>query len=126
MEIEGKIIEILGEQSGEGRNGTWRKNRFVLETKGQYPKKVCIDVWGDRFDQMPIQENAMVKAQIDVESREWKGNWYTDVKAWKVETLTGGTQSNESTSSPPFDTSGVPAGPEPDRAEDDFDDELPF
>ena len=41
MEINGKIIELLEEKSGESAKGTWRKQEYILETDGQYPKKVC-------------------------------------------------------------------------------------
>jgi len=85
MEIEGKIIQINPVQSGEGRNGTWRKQEFIIETKGQYPKKVCIVAWGDKIDQFDLKENEEVKVSIDIESREFNGRWYTDVRAWKVE-----------------------------------------
>lgn len=85
MEISGKIIQIMPEQSGNGRNGTWRKQDFILETEGQYPKKVCITVWGDKIDQFGMQQGDVVKAGIEIESREYNGRWYTDVKAWRVD-----------------------------------------
>lgn len=130
MEIKGKVVQLLGEQSGQGKNGPWKKNSFVLETTGTYPKKVCIDVWGDKFAQMPIKENEMVTAHIDVESREWQGKWFTDVKAWKVEAGDGGTSpatsaSGQSVQEPPADFGKAPAGDEPDFA-DDYEDDLPF
>ncbi len=85
MEISGKVVQILPLQSGEGKNGTWRKQEFVIETQGNYPKKVCITLWGDKIDEASLMEGKEVKAFIDIESREFKGRWYTDVKAWKVE-----------------------------------------
>ncbi len=85
MEINGKIIQVMDEQSGNGRNGVWRKRDYVLETKGQYPKKVCLTVWGDKIDQFGMRVGDEVTAGIEVESREYNGRWYTDVKAWKVE-----------------------------------------
>ncbi|MEX2512597.1 MAG: DUF3127 domain-containing protein [Cyclobacteriaceae bacterium] len=84
MEITGKIIQALEEQSGNGRNGTWRKRDYILETAGQYPKKVCLTVWGDKIDQFNIQEGSELTASIEVESREYNGKWYTDVKVWRV------------------------------------------
>ena len=84
MEISGKIIQALEEQSGNGRNGTWRKRDYILETSGQYPKKVCLTVWGDKIDQFNIQQNQELTANIEVESREYNGRWYTDVKVWRV------------------------------------------
>lgn len=84
MEISGKIIQALEEQSGNGRNGTWRKRDYIMETPGQYPKKVCLTVWGDKIDQFNIQEGSELTASIEVESREYNGRWYTDVKVWRV------------------------------------------
>lgn len=130
MEVTGRIIKILEEKTGEGRNGPWRKNQFVLETEGEYSKTICIDVWNDKFDSMPIEVGEQVTAHINIESREWKGNWYTDIKAWKVEkgSASNNQAASQSTpsSTPPFDTSDVPAGKEPDWADDEYDDELPF
>ncbi len=85
MELEGKIIQINPLQSGEGKNGSWKKQDYILETKSQYPKKVCITVWGDKIDQFALRENEDVKISIELESREYNTRWYTDVRAWKVE-----------------------------------------
>lgn len=136
MEIQGKIIQVLPEQTGQGKNGPWKKNRFVVETQSQYPKKVCFDVWGDKIDNMPIQEGNQVSVSFDVESREYNGNWYNDIKAWKV---TSGQATNTAIpqqgpaqgnplpppSSGPVDTSSIPAGKAPDQAAE-YEDDLPF
>jgi len=84
MEINGKIIELLPEKSGESANGPWRKQEYILETDGQYPKKVCFMAWGDKIDQFNIKQGENLVVSIDLESREYNGRWYTDVKAWKV------------------------------------------
>lgn len=84
MEISGKIVQILPEEKGEGRNGPWKKQSFVLETREQFPKKVCITVWGDKIDLKSFGTSEEVTASINIESREYNGRWYTDVKAWKV------------------------------------------
>lgn len=85
MEIKGKIIECLPVKSGQSSNGEWRKQEYVLETASQYPKKVCFMVWGEKVEQFAIQQGETVEVSIDLESREYNGRWYTDVKAWKVE-----------------------------------------
>jgi len=85
LQIEGTVKKILEEQSGSGKNGPWRKRDFILETQGQYPKKVCITQWGDNIDKADLEEGEEIVAYIDIQSREYKGNWYTDVKAWKIE-----------------------------------------
>jgi hypothetical protein len=85
MEIEGKITQLLAEQTGQGKNGQWRKKEYVMETGDQYPKKVCFNIWGDKIDQFKVKEGDAVKVFFDLESREFNGRWYTDVKAWKIE-----------------------------------------
>jgi hypothetical protein len=85
MEIKGKIIKILPAQSGEGRNGQWKKQEFVLEFGDQYPKIVCFSLRGNRIDQFPLKLNEQVSVSFDLESREYNGRYYTDVKAWKIE-----------------------------------------
>lgn len=84
MEIKGKVTHVLPEQSGEGRNGTWRKAGYVLELPGTYPKSVCFDVWGPNIDAFAVKQGEEVTASIDIESREYNGKWFTNVKAWKV------------------------------------------
>jgi len=85
LKITGQVVEILEEQSGEGRNGAWRKQDFILETPGEYPAKVCITQWGDDIEKFAVREGEQLTAHIDIKSREYQGRWYTDVKAWRVE-----------------------------------------
>lgn len=88
LKIAGKVVDILETQSGESKNGPWKKRDFILETPGKYPRKVCITQWGDQIDQSNIQKGDEITAFIDIQSREYKGKWYTDVKAWKIESGT--------------------------------------
>ena len=84
MELSGKIIQLLPEKSGESVRGPWRKQEYILETEGQYPKQVCFMAWSDKIDEFGIKEGENLIVSIDLESREYNGRWYTDVKAWKV------------------------------------------
>lgn len=84
MEISGKVIECLPLKSGQSAKGEWQKQEYVLETASEYPKKVCFMVWGDKIDQFSIKQGESVTVSIDLESREYNGRWYTDVKAWRV------------------------------------------
>lgn len=86
IELSGKLVEVQDEQTGQGRNGVWKKQSFVIETQDQYPKKICITAWGERTDSLKsLQAGELVKAHVDIESREYNGRWYTDVKAWRIE-----------------------------------------
>ena len=83
MEINGVIVAVLPIQTGEGKNGTWKKQTAVLETDGQYPKKVAFDMFGDKIKDLSVGDK--VVAGIDIDSREYNGKWYTNIGAWKVE-----------------------------------------
>lgn len=85
LKITGTVKQILDLQSGEGKNGPWKKQDFILETPGKYPRQVCVTQWGDQIDKNNVQEGETLTAWIDIQSREYKGRWYTDIKAWKVE-----------------------------------------
>ncbi len=87
MEITGKIIMILPEQGGTSRNGNeWKKQEYVLETNDPYPKKVCFQLFGaERIAHAAIRQGEEVTVSFDIESREYKDKWYTNINAWKVE-----------------------------------------
>lgn len=108
MELSGKVFEVLPEQQGEGRAGTWRRQDFILEIPGQFPKKVCIGMWGDKIDQANLKVGEQVTAHIDIESREYNGKWFTSVKAWKVEKSKGNNSNNEGEIPPPGEPPPVP------------------
>jgi len=104
MKVTGKVIAILPITTGEGKNGTWRSQDYVLETEGQYAKKVCFNLFGDKIDESNVQLNTQVEVDFDIDSKEYNGRWFTNIKAWKCATL-GGVQ----TAAP--QTSSVPPAP---------------
>lgn len=103
MEISGKIIAVLPIATGQGKNGTWRSQDYVLETGDQYPKKVCFNLFGDKIDQFPLAIDDQVNVSFDVESREYNGRWYTSIRAWKVEKSAVNAPSVASAPVPSFD-----------------------
>jgi len=95
MQLVAKVIQLLPLQTGTGKNGVWKKQDIVVETDGQYPKKVCISVWGDKINPGHLTVGNKLKIDFDVESREYNSRWYTDVKAWKVEVVGAGDKQDE-------------------------------
>jgi hypothetical protein len=85
MQLTARLVQLLPLQSGTGKNGQWKKQDIIVETEATYPKKVCISVWGDKIDTASLQPGSSLKIDFDVESREFNGRWYTDLKAWKIE-----------------------------------------
>lgn len=85
LNISGIVLNILPRQTGTSKAGNqWQKQDFILETGGQYPRKVCICLFGDNVEKFPLQVGQSVTASVDIESREFNGRWYTDVRAWNV------------------------------------------
>ena len=85
MQLTAKLIQLLPQQTGTGKNGQWKKQDMIVETEATYPKKICVSVWGDKIDTASLQQGNLLKIDFDVESREFNGRWYTDIKAWKIE-----------------------------------------
>lgn len=86
MEITGKIIVALPEQSGVSKAGnTWKKKEYVLETQETYPKKVHFDLFGDKADKYPLSVGQTVRLSFDIESREYNGRWFTSIRGWQAE-----------------------------------------
>ena len=86
MDLSGKVTSQLPEVSGSSKSGnSWRKQEYIIETGGQYPKKVCVSIWGDKINEQQLVIGNNLTIDFDVESREYSGRWYTDVKAWKIE-----------------------------------------
>jgi len=84
MQLKAKLLEILPLQTGKGKNGEWKKQDIVVETQEKYPKKVCVSIWGDKLDGVILKPQELYEISFDIESREFNGRWYTDVKAWKI------------------------------------------
>jgi len=87
MQLTAKLIQLLPIQTGTGKNGQWKKQDIIVETDGQYPKKVCISVWGDKINSNLLQVDKLLKIDFEIESREYNGKWYTDLKAWKIDAV---------------------------------------
>ena len=85
MDIKGKIIQKLEPQGGVSKAGNqWKKQEYVLETLDSYPKKVKFDFFGDRADQYVFEVGDIITLSYDIESREFNGRWYTDIRGFKA------------------------------------------
>ena len=85
MDIKGKIIQKMEPQGGVSKAGNqWKKQEYVLETLDSYPRKVKFDFFGDRADQYPLEVGDVITLSYDIESREFNGRWYTDIRGFKA------------------------------------------
>lgn len=86
LEITGKLINKLDLVTGQGKNGEWKKQSFVILTAGDYPKSICFQLWGDKcalLDKANLSD--ILTVSFEAESREYNGNYYTDLKCWKFQ-----------------------------------------
>lgn len=122
--IEGTIIAILPETRGVSSKGEWASQDFVLKTDENYPKNICFTVFGaDKIQEANIQMGDVVSIGINIESREFKGRWYTSVRAWSVKK-----RDEAKTKQSAYTTSTSKAQPEQNNSTttNRIEDDLPF
>ena len=90
LEIEGKIVKIFPQRSGEGSNGTWTSQDFMIEVPGNYPTKAAFDDFNNAAGLQSFQVGDMVKVSFNIRSNEWQGKYITSLRAWRIERLGGG------------------------------------
>ena len=126
MEIEGTVHRVLPVVKGQSARGEWQKQEIVLEQPGDYNRKVCLSFWGDRvLDVAKLREGDKITASINLESREYNGRWFTEVRVWRMQSQQADVPADAGV--PPMDL--PPIGPA-----DDFEsssstgetDDLPF
>lgn len=122
MEITGKFIELLNPKTGQSAKGNWKKQDFIVETQDQFPKKICISNWNDKVDISQLNPGDQLTASVNIESREYNGNWFTDIKIWKLDVSSQAPTAGESLPGMEPDPGTMPW--EPENGTEDPD--LPF
>ncbi len=86
MEFVGIVYRILSPQSGTSARGQWQKQEVVFDLPDEFSRKVCVTFFGDRAqDAATLQVGDKVNVSFNIESREYNGRWYTDVRAWRIQ-----------------------------------------
>lgn len=129
MELTGKLVAIGDIIEGQGARGPWQKQIFVIETMDQYPKKIACLAWNDKVNDIAVLNlGDVLTVGIDLESREFNGKWYTDVKAWSIKGASLSASQAAQTPNPPQ----APLPPMPGTQQQDIyfntedSDDLPF
>lgn len=127
MEIKGRVIQSLGVQKGTSKAGKeWSKASVIVETDGQYPKKVALDNMknAEEFGKLPVGSAGIF--HIEVESREFNGRWYTNVNCWKWEVATLTQQPQQVPAQQGWEQMYQQPQAQPQTPKDDMGDPLPF
>ena len=129
LELEGKIIRKLNVQSGVSARGNWSKQEFIIEyQEGNFPSQACFNVWGEDKvkDLERFQIGDSVKVSFNISSREYNGRWYTDLRAWRLDSA-GEAASAAAPAQAPAQPAAQPAQTQaPQAADSQDDDDLPF
>ena len=84
MEFTGKIIAILQPRGGVSKasGNEWKAQEYVIEDHGQYPRKMCFDVFGaDKIEQFNIQMGEELTVSFDIDARQWQDRWFNSIRA---------------------------------------------
>ena len=111
MEITGKIVKVLPTLSGQGKNGEWVKNSFVIEWQDSgYKQLLCLEVVGaDKFEKMKnaVKVGYEVLCKLSVSSREWNGKYFTTAQCFYCANI-GGQQQHAVPNAQPAPQTGIP------------------
>ncbi|MBD5234547.1 MAG: DUF3127 domain-containing protein [Bacteroidales bacterium] len=124
MEIKGTIIYALPETSGVSKAGNaWKKKEYVLEnTEGQFPRRVAFTCFGENADKINLKVGDVATVYFDIESREWNGKWFTDIRCWRADV-----ENATPAATAPAPAAAAPgAVPPPPAVPGGGDDEFPF
>ena len=87
FEISGHLTNKMQKVEGQSQKGPWAKQEFVIQTLDKdYPKNICLTAWNDTIEKLrPFKKNDIIKVSFSAESREHNGRWYTELRAFKIE-----------------------------------------
>ena len=85
MEFEGIVLKKLPATSGTSARGEWQRQDVIFEMPQEFNRKVCVTFFNRPTDAESLREGQTYIVSVNIESREFNGKWYTDVRAWRVQ-----------------------------------------
>lgn len=123
FEIKGTVKKLFDQQ--DFPSGFYKRD-FVVTTQEQYPQDLKFSALKEKSEQLQqIQEGTLVTVKFDLRGREYNGNYYVDLNAWRVEPMAAGGDTSSTAPEAPPASAPIPASP-PDFGPSDDDDDLPF
>ena len=136
FEIKGKIKVLFDRQ--DFPSGFFKRD-FVITTNDQYPQDIKFGALKERVEQLDgLSVDDEVTVKFDVKGREYNGNYYVDLNAWRIErgasnqATPQASQDGQSTQTSQASAPNVSSTPLPEVAavelssSADSDDDLPF
>lgn len=90
MDFEVTVNALLPLVTGQSARGEWKKQDVIFDLPGEFSRKICVGFWNDRAGEAAaLRPGDRVALSVNVESREYNGRWYTEVRAWRMSRLDG-------------------------------------
>ena len=123
MEFEGVVYKILPATKGTSARGDWQRQEVIFELPQEFSRKICVIFFNKESDVARLREGMICTVSVNIESREYNGKWYTDVRAWRVQPKEETPAAPAMPDMPPFTEEPAYAAPAAPMAEVD---DLPF
>jgi hypothetical protein len=83
MELSGKLEAKF--ETKEFASG-FRKKEFVLNTGGDYPQTIKMEVVKDNIEKLEaLPVGAELTCKIDIRGRLYEGNYYNNILVWRFD-----------------------------------------
>jgi hypothetical protein len=130
FEVKGKIKVLYDRQ--DFPSGFYKRD-FVITTNEQYPQDIKFGALKERVEQLNgLVEGDEITVKFDVRGREYNGNYYVDLNAWRIERGVQGQSTTENNVDDQNSSETVSSAPLPEvepvelSNSDASDDDLPF
>ena len=87
MTVTGILKNVTEPTSGTSKAGKeWVKCFAIIETQETYPKTIAVCLMKNELILAvhKLQKGAVCSFDVNTESREFNGNWSTNITAWRV------------------------------------------
>lgn len=119
MDFEGKVLQILQPTKGTSSRGEWQRQEVIFEMTQEFSRKAAVTFFNKPADVEKLRVGESYIVSVNIESREYNGRWYTDVREWRIQPL------QQQAAAPAADL--PPIGEEPSYTRSDAPiDDMPF
>jgi hypothetical protein len=81
--LTGTVKDVQTKTGTSANGNAWKKTTVILQSDGQYPVEVACTIMNDKvFVPLPGEP---VTYHVNIKSREYNGNWFTELQVWKAE-----------------------------------------
>ena len=79
--VTGTIVDVQPVEHFE----TFKKRNFTIQTEGDYPTFITLQLYKDNVDKNPVSEALKVTASCNVKGYKGKTGYFNILDCWKVE-----------------------------------------